>query len=265
VGAHPDDCEISCGGTAALLRRQGHEVTFLSVTDGGAGHHALAGERLLERRAEEARRAAEVIGASSVILPFADGHLTADLPARLALIRAVRAVNPHIVITNRPNDYHPDHRAAAQLVQDAAYSLLVPNIAPEAPAMRFNPVVLHWWDRFTRPVVFGPSLVVAVDAVREEKLEMICRHESQVYEWLPWVRGELGSVPASEGERREWLRARLAARVEPSIADRYRERLRARYGRQSGDAVVEAEAFELSEYGTQLDDDELSSLFGARA
>jgi len=260
IGAHPDDCELSCGGTAALWSRQGHEVTFLSVTNGQSGHHGASGVQLIARRAEEARRAASVIGAESQILPLADGYLVPSIENRLMLIRAIRVVAPDVIVTNRPHDYHPDHRHAAQLVLDAAYSLMVPNIAPDVPALSFNPIILHWWDPFKLPVPFDPVTVVSVDQVFEEKLEMLHQHESQMYEWLPWIEGYAGEVPAASDERRDWLRGRYKLRVSPTLAERYREQLRARYG-SKGDAVMEAEAVELCEYGAQPSPEELARLF----
>ena len=260
IGAHPDDCEFSCSGTAALWSRHGHEVTFLSVTNGQSGHHEQGGPQLIARRAEEARRAASIIGADSHILPLTDGYLVPSVDNRLMLIRAIRVVSPDMIVTNRPNDYHPDHRYTSQLVQDAAYSLMVPNIAPDVAAMPFNPVILYWWDSFKQPLPFDPAIVVSVDATFEEKLEMLHQHESQMYEWLPWVGGYSHEVPVPSDERKDWLRGRYKLRATPSVAERFREQLRERYG-ADGEAVIEAEAFELCEYGAQPAAEELEQLF----
>ncbi|TVR65920.1 MAG: PIG-L family deacetylase [Spirochaetaceae bacterium] len=261
IGAHPDDCEISCSGMGALWREQGHSVTFLSVTNGQSGHHELAGSALVHVRTEEARRAAEIIGAESRVLPLPDGHLEPSLENRLLLIRVIREIAPHVIVTNRPNDYHPDHRYTSQMVQDAAYSLMVPNIAPEVEAMPFNPVILYWWDHFVFPGPFEPSIVISIDSVFDRKIEMMHQHTSQFYGWLAWVIGEMDSVPAGEEERKQWLRRFYRARYVPSVVDRYRDALRARYGEEGGERVVEAEAYSLCEYGSQASPDELEQIF----
>ena len=261
IGAHPDDCEVRVGGTAARWRDRGHAVTLLSMTDGRSGHHEMSAHALIARRREEARRAAEVIGAESRVLPLPDGHLMPTLENRLMLIRVIREISPHLIVTNRPDDYHPDHRYTSQLVQDSAYSLMVPGIAPDAPAMRFNPVILYWWDRFRKPAPFSPSIVVSIDDCFARKVEMLHQHESQVYEWLPWVAGTLDSVPADSTERREWLRRILASRQQPPLSEMYRDRLIDRYGDVAGAGVWEAEAFELCEYGTQIGAPELDRVF----
>ena len=261
IGAHPDDCEVRVGGTAARWRDRGHSVTFLSVTDGRSGHHEMAGHRLVARRREEARRAAAVIGADSRVLPLPDGHLMPTLENRLMLIRVIREISPHLIVTNRPDDYHPDHRYTSQLVRDSAYSLMVPGVAPDTPAMRFNPVILYWWDRFRRPAPFAPSIVVSIDDYYARKIEMLHQHESQVYEWLPWVAGTLETVPAGSGERLEWLRRTLASRQQPPLSQMYRDRLVDRYGDVTGARVEQAEAYELCEYGTQIDASEIDRVF----
>ena len=127
--------------------------------------------------------------------------------------------------------------------------------------MRFNPIILYWWDRFQQPVPFHPMIVVSVDSAFTTKIEMLHQHESQVYEWLPWVDRDIDSVPADPERRKAWLGGWYASRHTPSIAESYRDRLRARYGDSAGDKVIEAEAFELCEYGTQLTEAELESLF----
>ncbi len=261
IGAHPDDCEVRVGGTAARWRDRGHSVTLLSVTNGQSGHHEMAAPHLIARRRDEARRAAAVIGAESRVLSLPDGHLMPTLENRLTLIRVIREISPHVIVTNRPNDYHPDHRYASQLVQDSAYSLMVPGIAPDAPAMRFNPVILYWWDRFCNPVPFAPSVVVSIDAYLDRKIEMLHQHESQVYEWLPWVAGTLDAVPADASARLEWLRHTYAARQQPPLSALYRDHLRERYGAAEGERVREAEAYELCEYGARPGADELARLF----
>src|SRR4051794_16173182 len=121
IGAHPDDADYAAGGTAALYRAQGHVVRMVSLTNGDAGHHQGGGAALAKRRLAEATAAGAVIGATYDLFPNHDGELLPTLDNRRQVIRLIRTFDPDLVLTHRPNDYHPDHRSTSQLVQDAAY------------------------------------------------------------------------------------------------------------------------------------------------
>jgi LmbE family N-acetylglucosaminyl deacetylase len=261
IGAHPDDCEVKVGGTAALWAAAGHAVCFVSATNGETGHHVQAGAQLARRRVAEAKAAADVLGIDSRVLPIPNGQLEPTLVYRRAFIRAIREFRPDLVLTHRPNDYHPDHRYTSQLVQDSAYIVTVPNAAAETPALRHNPVMAHFCDRFRKPVPFEPSVVVAIDAVIERKFEALHCHTSQMYEWIPWTQGRLADVPDDEADRRAWLLKQRAGRDE-AVANRFRDLLIERYGEERGSAVRYAEAFEGCEYGAPLDEAQIERLFG---
>ncbi len=252
LGAHPDDADIKAGGCASLWCRGGHRVKLVSVTDGGAGHQTLRRPALAERRRAEARAAGAVIGAEYDVLGHPDGGLLPTLEARHDLIRLIRAFAPDLVLTHRPNDYHPDHRYTATLVQDAAYMVTVPAVCPEAPHLERNPVIAYLSDDFKKPAPFRPDVVVDVGPEVERVADMCHRHASQFYEWLPFNGGYLDQVPAGDAERRAWLGERLRKRLRP-LADRYRDLLVQTYGPQAGPKVEYAEAFEASEYGAPLD------------
>lgn len=261
IGAHPDDCEFRCSGTAARWAEEGNRVVLVSVTDGRSGHHEMDPVTTVERRREEAARAAELIGAESRVLDNPDGALEPTLENRFGIIRLVREVKPDVIITNRPNDYHPDHRYTALLVQDSAYSFMVPHIVPDAPALPYNPVIFYWADSFTYPRPFQPIIAVNIDGTIDKKLGMLNEHVSQLYEWLPWVERYPEPPPAEEGLRRAWLERYYKGRNRPSTAERYRDLLVQRYGPAGGEAIVEAEAFELCEYGTKSDKESLEKIF----
>ncbi len=130
IGAHPDDADIGAGGLAVIFRRLGHVVKFVSVTNGAVGHHQMSGQPLVARRRAEAQAAGEIIGAEYEVWDYPDGQLLPTLEARKQVIRLIRQFSPDLLLTHRPNDYHPDHRYTSQLVQDAAYLVTVPNICP---------------------------------------------------------------------------------------------------------------------------------------
>src|SRR6266542_3725163 len=135
IGAHPDDCDEDGGGTAALFAQMGYAVKFVSVTNGDAGHQTLKGKELAKRRFAETQESRKRLGVTYDVLDNHDGQLLPTLDVRLAIIRKIREWNADVVIAPRPNDYHPDHRYTGVLVQDAAYMVSVPNIAPDVPAL----------------------------------------------------------------------------------------------------------------------------------
>ena len=114
IGAHPDDCEYRCAGTAWKWSLAGAQVKFLSVTQGAAGHHQAGGAALVYRRRSEAEKAARRLGvAASEVLDYPDGELMATLQLRREMIRQIRDWRADLVIVCRPYDYHPDHRYAS--------------------------------------------------------------------------------------------------------------------------------------------------------
>ena len=260
IGAHPDDCEYLAGGLAAKYRARGHTVRFVSVTNGNAGHHVLGGGPLALRRREETRRVSALTGIEYEVLDNDDSQLEADLAARAQIISLIRLFKPDLIFTHRTNDYHPDHRRTGILVQDASYLIRVPNICPLVPHLTHNPVILYLQDGFQKPIPFAPDVVVAIDDVLDDKVQMLHCHESQFYEWLPWIGGYADQIPEGDAARLSWLRERREE-YDGAVANRFRSQLIARYGAAEGRAVRCAEAFEVSEYGRPLPSDEIARWF----
>lgn len=257
-GAHPDDCDIEVGGTAALWAAKGHAVKFVAVTNGDAGHQTEGGGALAKRRRAEAQEAGRRLGiAEYEVLDNHDGELEPTLAVRQQVIRRIRQWNADVVIAPRPNDYHPDHRYTGVLVQDSAYMVVVPNVTPDTPPLRKNPVFLYEEDRFQRPNPFRPDVAVSIDPVIDKKIAALDAHVSQVYEWLPWVDGQLESVPKAPSARIAWLKGqRTGRKLEAAV----RAALVKWYGPKA-DAVRDAEAFEVCEYGRQPTEADLRRLF----
>jgi LmbE family N-acetylglucosaminyl deacetylase len=257
-GAHPDDCDIGAGGLAAKYAALGNKVKFVSLTNGDAGHQSQHGEELAKRRRAEAQEAGRRIGIEYEVLDNHDGKLLPTLEVREQVIRQIREWRADIVISPRPNDYHPDHRYTGVLVQDASYMVIVPSLVADAPALARNPVFLYYSDRFTRPQPFRPDVVVSIDDVFEKKISMLDAHVSQFYEWLPWTVGQLEEVPKDPSERKKWLASTpLAVR---KLQPEWREALEKRYGTQAA-RIQHAEAFEITEYGRQPSEEEIRRLF----
>ncbi len=259
-GAHPDDCELDAGGSAARWAKLGHAVKFVSVTNGDIGHHEMAGGILARRRLAEVKRCAEILGISTEVMDNHDGELMPTLENRKAITRLIRDWKADLVISPRTNDYHPDHRYSAVLVQDAAFMVIVPSFCPDVPALRKNPVFLYSEDDFQKPNPFKPDIVVPIDPVFELKVACVDALGSQFYEWNPWLFGYLDQVPTGKDERLDWTRKRVAARYSAE-ADRYRTKLVELLGEERGKATKYAEAFEVCEYGSQPSKDELMRLF----
>ena len=275
IGAHQDDNEFRVGGMAHKWVKAGHEVRFLSMCNGCGGHHIMTPEETTTRRAKESAKVAEYLGIRYDVWDIDDCTLTADLPTRERLIRYIREFSPDLVIAHRPNDYHADHRASGQLVQDASYILTVPHTCPDVPAMLRMPVIVYNEDAFKNPP-FIPTYVVDMNDEIDTKLQIAHMNESQVYEWLPYNKGE--TVPEGESERFEWLKGLeiteattdeeiMSAKRGYSVrfaktAARFRKELIEKYGEERGNRVRYAEAFELCEYGTQPSKEFENILFG---
>jgi LmbE family N-acetylglucosaminyl deacetylase len=257
-GAHPDDCEFRLGGTAAKWARLGHKVKFVSTTNGDIGHSIIAGGPLAQRRTAEVQQAAKILGIETEVLDNHDGELMPTLENRKTIIRLIREWDADIVITNRPNDYHPDHRYTSILVQDAAYMVTVPFICPDTPPLKKNPVFLFWPDRFQKPIPFKPDLIVSIDDVLEQKYQALHCLVSQIYEYGANGDGNPDHfVKGTDEERLAWLKSRR----QYGVPEAWRPLLAEFYGENEAKKIQNAEAFEICEYGRRPSKEELKKLF----
>ena len=267
IGAHPDDCDFSVGGSATLFARRGDRVKFVSVTNGDRGHYwpeyRENRERLAARRMEEGRRAAMTFGGEFASLGAHDGEVYVTPELTEQMIRVIRSwgppgQGPDLVLLNRPNDYHRDHRYGAQLVLDATYMLTVPFMVPDTRHLDRMPVFAYWYDGFREGGLFRPDVVVPIDGVMDVKAKIAVAHESQLFEWLPYNAGREGQVPPeSDPEGRlAYARERMEAR-----ARRVVEGCRSLKPELVPAGCEFAEAFQISEYGRTPEPEELKTLF----
>jgi LmbE family N-acetylglucosaminyl deacetylase len=257
-GAHPDDCDGRAGGTAIEFAKRGHNVLFVSLTNGDAGHFKVGGPPLANIRKLESHEAGKRFGVKYLVLDNHDGKLMPTLEVREEIIRLIRQWNADLVMVHRPNDYHPDHRYTSILVQDAAYMVIVPNIVPDTPPLKKNPVFLYTEDRFAKPQPFSPDIVIDITDSWDQKMYAMSAHVSQFFEWLPWTSGTLDQVPEGEAARLEWLKKN---RGPGQISEEKRQALIKWYGAERGKKARVAESFEICEYGRRPSDEEIKKLF----
>src|SRR5436190_8176087 len=159
-GAHPDDAELKFAGTAALFAAQGHKVKLVALTNGDVGHFSMAGGPLAQRRKAEVEACHAKLGVATDVLDIHDGELMPDLETRRKVANLIRDWQADIVLSHRPWDYHPDHRAVGTLANDAAVLVVAPFFSPYTPPTKRNPIFLYYSDAFTKPYPFDPIIAV---------------------------------------------------------------------------------------------------------
>lgn len=181
VGAHPDDIEILCSGTLAKFAKLNAQIIIAVATDGSAGHMEIPSSELAQIRQEEAKKAANLIGAEFHWLGYPDELLFEDINSRLRFVDLIRATKPDVILTHDPDDYHPDHRVVSRLMFDASFVAGLPNIKTKHPA---HPGVqpLYYFDTISG-ANFNPTEYVDITDTYKTKQTMIECHSSQL-KWL---------------------------------------------------------------------------------
>jgi bacillithiol biosynthesis deacetylase BshB1 len=169
-GAHPDDVELTCGGTLAKLVVAGYRTGMVTLTSG-----ELSTRGTVETRRAEFKEAARVLGVeTSLMMSLPDGGLSPDHEQKLEVIRVIRELQPQIVFAPYWEDRHPDHANASRLVSEAAFLAGLARIETGQPS--FRPYrVLFYPSRYD----FRPSFIVDVSATHHLKLEAVAAYRSQ--------------------------------------------------------------------------------------
>jgi len=262
-GAHPDDNELKAAGVAALWAAEGHAVKFVAMTNGDVGHFEMAGGPLALRRKAEVEECARQLGIETQVLDIHDGELMPTLENRRTVARLIREWQADIVLAHRPYDYHADHRYTGVLVNDAAVVVVAPFFTPDTPPVERNPVILYYSDGFQKPYPFEPTMVVGIDGAAEKKWSCIEAMPSQFGDRDSWQARTRPDVPSGDAERQAFLLEGVKQRG-AAVAEQYRERLAELYGLDAAGTIRYAEAFELSEYGRQVSEEELKGMFPGR-
>ena len=200
--AHPDDAEFLCAGTLARLRDAGWAVHVATATPGDCGSATMDRWEISAVRTAEARRAAELIGATYHCLDERDLFVVYDKPTIQKAVDLFRRVCPSLVFTHAPKDYMLDHEMVSLLARAATFGYGVPNVSavPRPPGA----VVphLYYCDPIEGIDPFGnevePTTVVDVSGVYETKAAMLACHESQ----RAWLRAHHGMDEYLEAMRR---------------------------------------------------------------
>lgn len=205
LAAHPDDVELSAGGTMCVLARDGYRTGIVDFTRGELGSRGTP-----EGRLEEAAAASEILGlAARENLGLPDGDIANTKANQEAVVRVLRRYRPHIVLINAPECRHPDHAAAARLAAEALFYAGLRKLetfeedgAPQEP-WRPNHV-LH----YMQTIPFAPTLVVDVSDVWEQRTEALQAFKSQFFnpDYRP-AEGEPETFVSNRGFL-DWVEAR---------------------------------------------------------
>jgi len=177
VGAHPDDIEIFCGGTAALYATQGARLFFCVATNGNVGSSTLPRKRIAAIRHREAQAAADLVGARLLWLDFDDEFLIDSRPTRLAFIEAFRIAQPDVVFCHWRHDYNPDHSISGMIVDECIHMAGIPNIKTKSRPFPRIPPVYHMDT--PAGIGFEPEIYVDITSTFEKKVELVKQHKSQ--------------------------------------------------------------------------------------
>jgi bacillithiol biosynthesis deacetylase BshB1 len=201
IGAHPDDVELSCGGTIIKLVKQGRSVGILDLTEGELG---TRGDR--KTRAKESAKAASVMGvAVRENLKLPDGNIESHMDNRLRLVRAIRTWQPDVLLFPYPVDRHPDHEHAHVLCREAWFTAGLQKVATSVRGRSQDPFrprayyhFMHWYE-------FVPSFIVDVSAEFDKRMETMRAYRSQFYDPASRERETVLSTP----EFLEMIRTKL--------------------------------------------------------
>lgn len=177
IGAHPDDVELSCGGTVIKLVKQGRRVGIVDLTAGELGTRGT-----VERRAQEAKDAAKLMGIHArVNMGIPDGNIENTAENRAKLITIIRQYRPDVLLISYPVDRHPDHEHAHVLCREAAFYSGLEKIntshqgrdqEPHRP--RSSYYYMHWHE-------FTPSFIVDISSEFDQRMKVMRAFSSQFH------------------------------------------------------------------------------------
>ena len=220
VGAHPDDVEILCAGTLALLHAHGWKVECATMTPGDCGSATLSRAEISAIRKKEAAASMALLNGEYHCMECDDIFIAYDRPTLLKVIKLIRQVQPAIVFTMSPEDYMIDHEVTSALVRTACFSAGMNNIETDGIEPFLSIPHLYYLDPMEGKDILGrvihPTTIVDISSTMRRKEQMFLCHRSQL-SWLrahhgvdeyvesmrtvSTMRGKMVGVPYAEGFR----------------------------------------------------------------
>jgi len=187
IGAHPDDIEILCAGTLALLRERHWQIEFATMTPGDCGSTTLSRETISKIRKTEAMTSAKLLDGNYRCMECDDIFIAYDRPTLLKVIGWIRLKKPTIVFTMSPQDYMVDHEVTSAVVRTACFSAGIRNIDADGIDPFLKIPYLYYFDPIDGKNILGAeikaSTIVNISDTIQVKEEMFRCHKSQ-QSWL---------------------------------------------------------------------------------
>jgi bacillithiol biosynthesis deacetylase BshB1 len=178
IAAHPDDAEISCGGTIAKHVALGYKVGIVDITKGELGTRGTP-----EIREQEAIQASKILKVSArENLGLRDGFFQKSEEEKLKVVAAIRKYQPEIILANAIYDRHPDHGRAAELIDDCCFLAGLVKVETKSAGVlqsAWRPKAVY---HFIQSQFIQPDLVVDVSEFWETKMESLRAFKSQFYD-----------------------------------------------------------------------------------
>jgi LmbE family N-acetylglucosaminyl deacetylase len=186
IFAHPDDAEIMCAGTLALLRNNGLEIHIATMTAGDKGSAILSRDEISSIRKTEGMVSASVLEGVYHCLGFQDIYLFYNAETINKTVELLRKVKPAVVFTASPSDYMADHEMTSRIVRTACFCAGIKNMEAGGEPLEFMPH-LYYTDAMEAKDILGetidPGFYIDISGVMEIKEKMLASHKSQ-REWL---------------------------------------------------------------------------------
>lgn len=251
VFAHPDEGEVYAGGITALYTQLGHEVKYLSLTNGDAGHFSMKPDELAQRRYKEAMNAKDILQISEYdILNNHDGELKNTIANQQEVAKLIDNWGADLVFTFYPaKGGHNDNMTAGYIVRDAVKFL-------ESEKL---PAFMYIRDFHTSSFSYIPDIAIVIDKVWDLKLRGLGAHVSQVLEYNPHAMGTYDEVQASKELQDEYLYTNAYgwSHTTPEILIA----LQYWYGIDKAKQAKYVEAYEFADFGRQLTKEDVKVLF----
>jgi N-acetylglucosamine malate deacetylase 1 len=176
-GAHPDDVELSCGGTLLVEKLAGKKTGVIDLTQGELGTRGSA-----EIRLQEAAAAAKILQLDvRENLGLADGFFKNDEEHQKVIIKAIRKYQPEIILCNAPEDRHPDHAKGAQLISDSAFLSGLKKIITIDNGLTQDAWRPKYVFNYIQDVYLKPDFVIDISSVIDQKIESVKAYKTQFY------------------------------------------------------------------------------------